>query len=177
MVLFALWSLYKEYLTQGMKPPESTQRVVVMESEGMPDLDLKTLSGAAERLSQYKGKVILLNLWASWCEPCVTEIPSMLRLAKKFSEDVVILAVSADNDKDSITGFLKAYKEHDLPNVRIFWDQDGSVARTLGTIALPETYIIGRNFKLERKVVGGETWDTPLALDFFKYLSEKPRPN
>lgn len=168
--LYFGWSQYKEFLTRGQKPPEGTLKLNEMEKSGVPDFTLKNLAGEDVTLSAYKGKVIIVNFWASWCEPCVEEFPSLIRLLNKYPEEVVLLAVSADYTLEDLTGFTTAFKVSEVSNFVVMWDSEKKVAELFGTEVLPESYIIGKDGQLIRKVAGVEEWDSPMALEFFKQL-------
>lgn len=167
--LYALWRNYSDNLSKGMRPPESSQILNKIESEGLPAFSLKQLDGSDLSLEQFKGKIIILNFWASWCEPCVKEFPSMMTLIEKLNGEVVLLALSADYELKDMELFLKAFKVNS-PNIYVAWDKDQEVAKSFGTFTLPESYIIGRDGQLIRKISGIEEWDTPDAIEYFKTL-------
>lgn len=169
LVMGALWWRYSEFLTQGMRPSEGTLKLNQMEKGGVPDFTLTDLSDKKVHLADYKDKIVILSFWASWCDPCIAEFPSMLKLVEHFKGEVVLVAVSADSSLDDINSFLKSvsgFKE----NVVILWDKAREVAKQYGTEALPESYILGRNLKLIRKVAGSEDWYTPEAVHFFEQI-------
>ncbi len=115
-------------------------------------------------LSKLRGRVVVLNLWATWCPPCVEELPSLLALQKQMP-DLAIVAVSMDQDPDVYHQFL--IKHHvDLITVR---DQDQRVNALYGTAQIPETYIIDRRGVLRRKFVSSQDWTSP---EITSYLSK-----
>lgn len=160
---------YWNYVTQGQRPPLSTQKLNDMEKIGVPDFSIKDLSGKEINLKDYRGKLVLVNIWATWCAPCVKEFPSMKRLVQKFPNDLAILAVSYDRHLEDIEAFIKAFGGIP-PNFHIAWDKEKKTTEVFGTDVLPETYIIGRDGKMIRKIAGEATWDTPMALEFFQDL-------
>lgn len=163
------WSKYSDFLSQGQAPPMGTVILNKMDEKGVPDVNFIDLAGETHRLSDYKGKIIILNFWASWCDPCVAEFPSLLNLIKKYNEDLVLIALSADTNEKDLNGFLKAF-EAKAPNLVVSWDKDKSLAETFGTKVLPESYIIGPNRELIRKIAGVDDWYTPEAIAYFKEL-------
>ncbi len=170
---------YWEYLTKGMRPPVSTQKLNSMEIEGVPDFSIKDLNGKEVSMKDFRGKLVLVNIWATWCAPCVKEFPSMKRLVEKFPNDLAILAVSYDRQREDIDAFIKAFGG--IPsNFHIAWDKEKKTTEVFGTDVLPETYIISREGKMIRKIAGEATWDEPMALEFFKELVDgsyfKPTP-
>ena len=147
------------------------QKLDDMETKGADRFDLPTLSGKSISLSQFQGKIVILNFWASWCEPCVTEFPSMVKLINHFSGDVVMLAVSNDSSQEEISSFLNSFgQEVKSPHLTILWDKDRKVANQYQVHRLPETFILGKDLKLIRKVVGLADWYNKDTLSFFQNL-------
>jgi cytochrome c biogenesis protein CcmG, thiol:disulfide interchange protein DsbE len=116
-------------------------------------------------LASYRGKVVLLNFWASWCVPCIVELPSLLALHHD-EPNLAILAVSIDEDPDSYTRFL--IRRHvDYLTVR---DPDQTAAKLYHTKMWPETYLIDRRGIIRRKFVGATDWSDPEIRAFLKSL-------
>lgn len=114
-------------------------------------------------LSKLRGKVVVLNLWASWCAPCIEELPSLLALQRQMP-DLVIVAVSMDQDPDVYHRFLEK-NQVNLVTVR---DADQRVNALYGTAQIPETYIIDRQGILRRKFVSAQDWTSP---EIMRYLA------
>ena len=117
-------------------------------------------------LRDLRGKVVFLNFWASWCQPCVEEMPSMERLSRKYAgRDLVMVAISQDESFEAISTFLRS---RDRENKRIFppgevtmkilLNETGSVSRSYGTEMLPETYIINREGQIVARFVNKYDW-------------------
>lgn len=102
-------------------------------------------------------KIIVVNFWASWCEPCAREFPSLLKAVHQLENEVVLLLISQDSQKEDVKNFLKAF-DGGGANVEILWDPKGDDAKTFGTYRLPETYIFDRNMKFKKKVSGAINW-------------------
>lgn len=117
------------------------------------------------RLSSYRGKVVLLNFWASWCAPCIGETPGLEQLHHD-RPDLQILGVSIDTDADAYHHFLKRYHV-DIPTVM---DPSQSAAKLYHTDGWPETYIIDRKGIIRRKIVGDPDWSNPEIRAFLKSL-------
>ena len=118
-------------------------------------------------LSQFKGQVVVLNFWASWCPPCIAETPSLVRMQQKLKDKgVVVVAISADEDEGAYHRFINKYGM-DFVTVR---DPSTKIQRMYGTIQLPETYIIDRDGMLRRKFANAFDWSTPEVTDFLSRL-------
>jgi thiol-disulfide isomerase/thioredoxin len=152
--------------------PEGYQLITQMETEGVPDFTLQRLDGSTLRLADLKGKVIIVNFWASWCNPCVEEFPSMVKLAEKMNGNVVVVAVSEDDQQADIGPFIKAFGLP-KPGFEILWDKDKSAMKLFGVGKLPESFVVGPDFKLVRKIVGAEDWSSDSAIGYFHSVMEK----
>jgi cytochrome c biogenesis protein CcmG, thiol:disulfide interchange protein DsbE len=117
-------------------------------------------------LHDLKGKVVVLNFWATWCPPCVQEMPSLVELQTKLRDKVTVLAVSVDVDAG---GYQKFVKDHrvDLLTVR---DADQKSNTLYGTYKFPETYIIDRQGKIRRKFIGAVNWNDPEIQNYLSSL-------
>ncbi len=127
------------------------------------------LSGRPAKLADLRGKVVVLNFWATWCPPCVEETPSLNRLHERIAaRGGLVFGVSADSDRAAYERFLKnqniVFPTYRDPSLKVNLSQ---IALTYGTAMYPETYIIGRDGKIARKVVGAQQWDSP---DLIAYL-------
>ena len=127
------------------------------------------IAGRPGHLTDLKGKVVILNFWATWCPPCVEETPALNRLQKYIeSRNGVILGVAADEDAAAYEKFL-----HDqgvvFPTYRdpATKDNHSPIAQEYGTAMYPETYIIDRRGKIARKFIGFQQWDSPDMLAYF----------
>ena len=137
-----------------------------------PDFTVKD-SDRSVTLSQLRGKIVILNFWATWCPPCVDEMPSLVQLQKKFrGTDVTVLAVSVDDDPDAYHKFLKDHNI-DLLTVREGGARSNTgvispVTNMYGTFKIPESYVIDRNGMIRRKFVGPVDWG---QTEISEYLS------
>ena len=129
-----------------------------------PDFTVKD-DARSVSLHDLKGKVVLLNFWATWCPPCVEEMPSLVALQNKMKDKVTVLAISVDVDEGAYKKFLKDHGV-DLLTVR---DPDEKSNTLYGTFKYPETYVIDRDGVVRRKFVGPVDWTNP---DIVQYLSK-----
>jgi peroxiredoxin len=137
-----------------------------------PDFQLPDLNDKEIRLSDYRGKVVFLNFWATWCKPCREEMPSMEVLYKNFEKDgLVILAVSIDRvtTKKEIPPFVKSLNLT-FPVLVDSWGQTDKRYKLMG---VPETYIIDREGTLREKVIGPRDWT---RLDNLQILTQLIKP-
>lgn len=117
-------------------------------------------------LSQFRGKPVLLNFWATWCPPCVEEVPSLVALQQQVGDKVTIVAVSMDQDESA----YKAFTAKHMPGMLTVRDPDHKSSSSYGTFAYPESFLIGRDGKIQRKFIGAVNWTSPEMIDFFKKL-------
>ena len=121
-----------------------------------PPLALRDLQGREHRLEDYRGRVVLINFWATWCAPCRDEMPSIVRLQRKLSgRAFAVLAVNLDEPESRIRAFLER-TGIDLP---VLLDTGKQAARSWGARILPATYIVGANGKVRYSLVGEINWD------------------
>jgi peroxiredoxin len=131
-----------------------------------PEFTLKD-SDRTVTLSQFKGQVVVLNFWATWCPPCIEEMPSLVRMQQFMKpKGVTVLAVSVDVDENNYRRFLRDYNVN-LLTVR---DPDQKSNRLYGTFKFPETYIVDRNGVVRRKFIGAVDWTEPEVIDFLGKL-------
>jgi thiol-disulfide isomerase/thioredoxin len=134
--------------------------VCVCAADPLPELDLQDMQGGHHKLSEYKGKVVLLNFWATWCTPCASEMPLLNEMQKKYKDKIIVLAASIDDpaDRDKLQPFLHQHKADDLtlmvgPTLdtlsdfrlgqslpaTVFIDQEGNmVAKSEGALKRPD---------------------------------------
>ncbi len=118
-------------------------------------------------LSQFRGDVVVLNFWATWCPPCVEETPSLVQMQTMLkSKGVVVLAVSIDEDADAYHKFLKEYGVN-MVTVR---DESQRTAKLYGTAGWPESYVIDRKGVIRRKFIGPVDWTSPEVRDYLSKL-------
>ncbi len=116
-------------------------------------------------LDKLRGRIVVLNLWATWCAPCVEELPSLLELQRRMPQ-LAVVGVSTDQDEDVYRHFLVQHHV-DLLTVR---DADQRVNALYGTVQIPETYIIDRNGIIRRKFIGAQDWTGPEITDYLSKL-------
>ncbi len=151
--LSLLTSCYK-----GTRPPRIGERA--------PDFSLQD-STRTVALRDLQGKVVVLNFWATWCPPCVEEMPSLVQLQERLrNQGVTVLAVSLDVDESAYNKFLKDHHV-DLLTVRDPQQKSNSL---YGTFKFPETYIIDRQGVVRRKFIGPVDWNHPEIVSYLRRM-------
>lgn len=118
-------------------------------------------------LDQFKGQILVLNFWATWCPPCVEELPSLEVMQERMrARGVVVLGVSIDVDQNAYHHFIKERGVNFL-TVR---DPEQKVPALYGTSGWPETYIIDRQGVIRRKFIGAVDWSSPEVIQFLNQL-------
>lgn len=156
-------------LASGCSKGTSVQKkATVAENKPAPDIAVSSLQNVPLRLSDLKGKVVLLNFWATWCPPCREEIPSMIKLNNFMAgKPFQMVAVSIDEGgQSSVELFLKE-SGFGLP---AYIDLENKASKTYGITGVPETFIIDKNGILKKKVVGPLAWDSPEVIGFLEGL-------
>lgn len=135
-----------------------------------PNVALVKIKGGSQKISEFRDKVIVLNMWASWCAPCRKEMPSLERLSNKLDDErFVVLGLSVDEDEKLLEEFLSKY---DITFARHI-DKDMSIAKgQLGATAFPETYIISRDGKVLRHIIGELEWDSEGMVNMLEAMYE-----
>jgi thiol-disulfide isomerase/thioredoxin len=125
------------------------------------------MDGDTATLEQYRGQVVLLNFWATWCPPCVYEMPSMERLYQDMRADgFVVLGVTVDVDpgepdaQGRSQGIVREYVDRLGVTFPILLDPNGDVEGIYNVSGLPTTYVIGRDGRIEGRIVGAREWDS-----------------
>ena len=128
------------------------------------------LNGKPAHLSDLRGKVVVLNFWATWCAPCVEETPALNRMHQQFvSSGGTVLGISIDEDEAQYQKFLREY-QISFPTFR---DPSKRIAESYGTFGWPETYIIARDGKIARKLIGPQVWDSPEMIAYLKRVASQ----
>jgi cytochrome c biogenesis protein CcmG, thiol:disulfide interchange protein DsbE len=118
-------------------------------------------------LSQFRGQVVVLNFWGTFCPPCVAEMPSLIQMQSKLKKNgVTVLGVSIDADDTAYHKFLKEFGVN-FVTVR---DEAQKSSTLYGTFGWPETYVIDRNGVVRRKFIGAVNWNSPEVVDFLTKL-------
>lgn len=134
------------------------------------DFKLKDLTGKTVSLESFRGSVVFLNFWATWCPPCKAELPSMQRLYEKYKgKGLVILGVDLQEGENQVKDFVKKYGL----TYPILLDSNGQVGQVYGARSIPTSYIIDRKGFILARTIGGREWDKQEIFDLFEELLKK----
>jgi peroxiredoxin len=135
-----------------------------------PEFALADMDGVLHRLSDYRGQVVIVNFWATWCPPCREEMPSMQRAWEQIQdEDIVILAIDVGEDEDTIFTFTADYPV-EFP---LLLDLDSRVIQEWPVRGLPTTFIIDPQGRIAYRAIGTRDWEEPALLDTLRKLHDK----
>lgn len=137
----------------------------------IPDFDLQTLEGATQKISDIKSKVVLINFWATWCPPCVKEMPSLQKLSDEYSKQgLTVIGVNLDEEKPEV---IQEFLKKNSIRFQSFVDPEGKAADQFSVSGLPLTLVIDANRKLLLEQTGDEDWYAPtIRKQFEKWLTE-----
>ncbi len=165
-IIVAAYTFYSKYKFQNfVTPPQDTasQSQATQSTKIMaPDFTLKDIDGKAVKLSDYKGKIVILNFWAVWCKYCLLEMPDFNELDKQFAKDnnAVILAVDVQESEATV----KKYLTSNNIELKVLMDTDGAVSRTYGVSGFPTTFFINKDGSLYTYVSGKTDKETVLEI-------------
>lgn len=163
-------------VTSVAAPAQSPQdNPLLLDSPTAPvpalDFSSKTLDGKPVRLSDFKGQVVLVNFWATWCVPCLLEMPALDRLNRKMAgQPFKLLAINQAEERGRVQKFAQA---HDY-SFDVVLDPIGEIGSNYGANRLPMTYIIDRKGMVIRRAIGPRQWDSPEAIQLFERLMGGP---
>ncbi len=135
-----------------------------------PLVQMTDMDGEPQNLSDLRGKVVIVNFWATWCPPCRAELPSMNRAWKKLDPDrFAMLAINVGEDEDTIFSFMGDYPI-DFP---VWLDQSGKAARQWPLRGLPTTYVLDTRGRIAYRAIGGREWDDETLLQKVRALADE----
>ncbi|KMY46293.1 hypothetical protein AC622_02010 [Bacillus sp. FJAT-27916] len=154
MVVVNLWNQNKERESNKGVETDGSASAQVKEGQPAPDFELTTIDGELIKLSDYKGKKVILNFWATWCPPCKAEMPHMQNFYEEHQEDgVEIIAVNLTNIDHGKEGIKKFIQDYEL-TFAIPLDEEGLIGEQYQALTIPTSYIIDINGVITKKIVG-----------------------
>jgi thiol-disulfide isomerase/thioredoxin len=152
--------------------PPLSHSLTMQAPKPAPALKLKDLDGKTLDLAQLKGKVVLINFWATWCPPCRREMPSMERLSQAFKgQPLVVLAVDVGEDPDTIDAFTSQLDT--MPTFPILLDTRSHAMRAWKVAGLPTTFLVDKQGRIVASAIGGREFDHPEIVKAVKELLRK----
>ena len=146
----------------------NNQQILIKDPKKVEIFSIKDINDYEKIISSSEKKILLLNFWATWCAPCIKEIPELLELKKKFNNDVEIYFLSVDsNVKKTVPKFLKKNKLEDL---KVLNDEKLKISSKFGVKVMPTTVIINKEFEEVAQVKGYVDWSSSKYLDLIKKL-------
>ena len=130
-----------------------------------PATSFVDLTGSEVSLAQFSGKIVLVNLWATWCEPCLREMPSLERLQSRLGDKIVVVAISEDRGSKTVEPFIVKLG---LKSVKIYLDPKSAMERAFKVQGLPTSFLIDREGRVLGRVEGAAEWDKPKLLGILK---------
>lgn len=140
-------------------------------SEALPSIDfeLPNLQGVSEKLSDYKGQVVFLNFWATWCGPCRSEMPAMEAVYNELKDDgFVILAVDLGEDRETVQKFVDEFGL----TFPVLLDETGSTGGQYDARSIPTTYMVDREGNILGRAIGARPWEEESYMELFKEILE-----
>lgn len=146
------------------------ESVTLKAGDAAPDFSLVDRQGKTWTLSELKGQVVFINFWATWCPPCLKELPSMQNLYTRIPKEKFKMLAILNKDKPALADFVANQKGLTFP---ILDDEQNVVSTKYFLTGLPETFIVDKQGIIREKVIGGAQWDTPGAVQMImNYINQ-----
>ncbi|OGA98295.1 MAG: hypothetical protein A3E79_13770 [Burkholderiales bacterium RIFCSPHIGHO2_12_FULL_61_11] len=144
----------------------------------LPNIRFADGSGRAMALQDFRGKFVLLNIWATWCPPCRQEMPTLDRLqAQLGGPDFEVVALSIDQGQQSLYLVQEFYRQSAVKSLAIYLDSSGGASRDMGAAGLPTTLLIDRQGRELGRKIGLAEWDSPEVIDLIRGYLATPKSN
>lgn len=159
-------SIVHDHFPELKNEKEKVQRL------SFPDLELIDLEGHKKNISDFKGSVLLVSFWASWCAPCIEELPLFAKLAMKYPQKLKVIAINQD-DSANVRKFVDNFwPKHKIP-FKTYFDPNGRLAQKVGVDVLPTNFVLDKEGQLVFTSRGAIDWNAPDALSFLEDLMQE----
>ena len=153
-----------------------------MMEKGVPDFSLPKTKHKGEEvdqassfsLSQLQGQWVLIHFWATWCAPCMSELPSLLSTVKELHGKLQLVAISADSEQKDIQRFQQKFLPLQTPHTHFLWDEEKKSLQLYGVNKLPVSFLITPEHKLFRRFLGAKEWEDEILKKDLKALVQNP---
>ena len=171
---------YAQYTAVAGSPEQELERlfgnmgILKMPHTTRPlEIHLKDIFGNTVSLSSFRGKIVFLNFWATWCPTCVVEMPSMEKLHQQFkNKDFAMVAVNMQESETQVRSFFNKLQL----SFTALLDSSGEVAAGLAVNALPTTYFLDKEGRIMGVALGPRQWDKQASIELFEFLIDRPEP-
>lgn len=171
-LIFTLFFISGQVFSDWQEPELSHNLTPMKEVITASDFELQNMDEEKKKFSEYRGQVVLLNFWATWCPPCIREMPSMEKLHKKISaEKFKVVAVNQMEEVDDVFAFTGQLEVD--PTFEILFDKTSQVSQDYAVRGLPTTYLIDKQGNIRYRAVGGRSFDHPEVVKIINALIEE----
>ena len=175
LVAAVLYGMMMRDVHASAKPPAVLDKLKLVERKpAPPDIGFVDAAGKPVKLADFRGRYVLINLWATWCGPCINELPELARLRKELPQDriaVVPVDVLEKLDAARLEEFLKMHGAGGLP---VYIDRELKTQRGFLANELPLTVLVDADGREIARAAGGQKWDAPASVAYFKALATPP---
>jgi peroxiredoxin len=169
-LLFTCALLFGAHGGSALGQSSAPQTLPTFLDKPAPDFTLPDTEGKSHRLPDYRGQVVVLNFWATWCPPCREEMPAMERLHQMVAgEDIAVVAINVGEDEETIFRFTGDYPV----TFPLLMDREGRIVEEYPVIGLPTTYIIDPDGVIRHRAVGTREWDDPELVEELRALARE----
>ncbi|MEQ1877592.1 MAG: TlpA disulfide reductase family protein, partial [Bdellovibrionia bacterium] len=175
-ILIVSFVIYWKFGRQEYRGPRSEIQVLMSRAPKvgakLSEFTAKNINGGTYRFGP-SSKFRVVNFWASWCNPCMEELPSLSKFVYDRRDRVEVVAVSNDKNENDIRVVLKAYPQLNLESVHVIYDSEKTLYDLFEVKGLPESFIVSPDGTLLRKIVGAISWDSAEAAAYFESVLGK----
>ena len=167
-ISFSSYSKEEKGIINNFLKEELEDFELIKEKQNISDLKFKDNEGKEISFSDFQDKVLLVNFWATWCAPCIKEMPSLDRLKKKINKNFDVIAISVD--RDGVKKVKDFFNENKITNLGKYFDIKNLLAKEMNLIGLPTSFFINKKGDLIGYFQGDMEWDNDTVIEFINYL-------